>query len=731
MTQESGILPAWIRFARHALGSALAAPWVRASRCLSPAAAAVPPDFLGLCVATQEDPACDEYVLAHVKELGIRHVRLDFTYGDEGSWMERLLLRLEAEGYGVCLHLVQPRDEAARMAEPAVRDAWRSFVGRTLDRHGSRIEMVEPATTCNRRQWTGHNLHSFLEAWRIARAEASARGVTVAGPNVTDFEPVYNAGLLGIMAADGVLPDVHSDNLFVERATQPEAWDPKIIGRALAPLAGFNLVKKARVLRRIGEHYGVPKLMCTHVAWSRRRIERRLVASREKQADYVARYLCLAAATGCLDRVYWGPLIGQREGLIDDGTDAYPDLPRVACYGVVPGAVSGYSVLPAFRALRTFAGWVPGARFSADFGDGERLFILEFTTDGHRLHVVWTANGLGVPASACYDPACLRAAEAIGRDGTKLTAAPCDFSESPTYLRWPLAAEVSVKGRPAVNKALRFDHASAAPRTWTAADGWEGVAATSPDRPTDALDLLPDKLAAGPRTVLREGRNTVWQVQDPLRPGRSVVVKRFRARPPLRRLLDCGKPSRAARAWSGANELLRRGLGTPRPIAFFQRAGKGSAGESSYVCEAVEDAWTVRQAFTAFATGASQWRDMKDVEVFDPLAGFIRLMHERGVFFRDLSAGNVLARPRADGRLEFLLIDTTRLRAMEREVPFRQRLSDLKRIVHPLAWAGRRAFLSVYLSGAGRRLSSWMLLPVAVYDLKHRVKNALRRRGPP
>jgi len=114
----------------------------------------------------------------------------------------------------------------------------------------------------------------FFAAWQIAWEEARGRNLKIAGPNVTDFEPAYNAGWLGEFRHTGMLPGVHTDNLFVERATEPETFDHKIAGKRLARLFRFNLVRKAQLLQDIGAWAGVPTLMCTHVTWSLRRIDR-------------------------------------------------------------------------------------------------------------------------------------------------------------------------------------------------------------------------------------------------------------------------------------------------------------------------------------------------------------------------------------------------------------------------------------------------------------------------
>ena len=105
----------------------------------------------------------------------------------------------------------------------------------------------------------------------------------------------------------------------------------------------------------------------------------------------------------------------------------------------------------------------------------------------------------------------------------------------------------------------------------------------------------------------------------------------------------------------------------------------------------------------------------------------LQKLHTRGVFFRDLSAGNLLVRRTPAGELEFALIDTARARFYPHSLGLRLRLCDLMRICHPLFWPGRRVFVEKYLAHNGRRFSWWMKIPFWYYDGKHRVKNALKK----
>jgi len=196
----------------------------------------IPADFFGVGVATSEDPATDEYVISRLRELGITQVRLDFTYGDDQNHVARFLERLSAESFQIMLHLVQPFHEARAMETSPAQDRWKQFVTDALDRFGARVELVEIGSTVNRRRWAGYTLNGFLSAWEIAHKEIRVCDIELAGPNVTDFEPPFNIGLLSLLKSRGLLPDVHTTNLFSERCVEPERYDHKILGRRLAPL---------------------------------------------------------------------------------------------------------------------------------------------------------------------------------------------------------------------------------------------------------------------------------------------------------------------------------------------------------------------------------------------------------------------------------------------------------------------------------------------------------------
>lgn len=692
----------------------------------------IPPECFGVCVASAEDPVCDDYIVARLRDLGVRCARVDYGYGSRGSFGERLVRRLVREGFHVALHLVATRKEVEAVSRAAGANRWREFVRDTFERLGG-AEFFEIGSTVNRRRWSGFTVPLFLRAWDIAWEEAQARNLVLAGPNVTDFEPFYNIPILHALRRAGRLPAIHTNNLFVERATEPEAFDHKLLGRTLAPWLKFNTNRKAALLGAIGRWAGVERTFSMHVSWSLRRIWRVLEDAEEQQADYVTRYCCLAAVSGGLNRVYWGPLIGQREGLIDDGTTYFPEVFHVTFYGRANGRIGDYRLRPAFHAFQTVVRMLPGTTFSRKIRSGGSLEILEFQSATLTVHVVWCRNGDCAAATACYDPVTLAAAEIIDRDGTLLPSPPGLFTQRPVYLRWKKEITIHLQPAPGTLAGVRLSNSPHAEYAPVEQSNWRGLAlARWGGQGIAPAALLPGQFAplhSAAARMLRNKRNRVWLVPAPWDAGQKLVVKHFRPARGLRGWLQSFKPNKALRSWNGAHELLRRGIPTPRPVAWLEHPRRPRASESYYLCTAFAGGSSARQAFYAFNDGATEFLGIPAAELYRGVARVVAKMHQRGVFFRDLSAGNLLLRRAEDGAAEFALIDTGRAYVGTAGVSFRQRLADLMRLCHPLVRRERERFLPTYFEAAGLTFCPWMWLAFHYYDWKHRIKNSFRLLG--
>ncbi len=687
----------------------------------------VPADFSGIGVATAANPAIDTYVIQQLKALGVRQVRLDFTYGDASNHVGRFLQTLCDDGFSVMLHLVQPFEAARNMQAADAQQQWQEFVADTLARYGDRIELLEIGSTINRKRWAGYTLQTFLTAWGLAHGEARTRKIRLAGPNITDFEPPYNIGILSILKSCGQLPDIHTDNLFSERCTEPERDDHKILGHRLAPLGGFRLVKKAFVLQEIGQHFGVPQLHSPAAFWTLPRIHRLLPDGEQKQADYLARYMLLCAASGALQRAGWGPLICHREGLIDDGVEDYPQLERITHYVSVLG--SNFRIRPAFKAYQTFVAMIPGSYYEACLDDADGLEIHAFSHQDRLIHVAWTINGRVAALRDIYSAADLQAAACVSRDGEHLKQAPDFVTESPVYLCWPKGTHFEVNKHAALISDLAI-HAHIAKCHFLYREGeWRGAILASD---TDEFELLktalnPDNIEAPRRdAILRKARNAIWTIPDPRDPAKKLVIKQPVHMHLHKKLLDRFKPSKGLRSWNGACELLRRGVETARPVAYLEKSGDRSLTQNYYICEYVDADFSAREIFSAFSKGESQYQGVSEEEMYTQLAEYLLTMHGRGVFFRDLSGGNILVSKGSDGRLEFSLIDTARAHFYQRGTILPKRIADLTRICNKLHAEGRNHFMNIYMDKLGKPFSLRWQLPFNIYNAKVVIKRALK-----
>lgn len=699
---------------------------------IPPAQHRVAADFSGVGVAAAEDPAVDDFILRQLGELGIKNVRIDFSYGDENGPAARLLKKLLDSELQVLLHLVQPFDAAFKMKETEAQNSWRTFVSKVCDRYGQQVYAIEVGSTINRRRWAGYNTDGFFAAWDIAHKEIKSRGITLAGPNISDFEPFYTFSVLEQLDEFGMLPDIHTNNLFCERVTEPERYDHRILGFQWATRLKVNLVKKARLIQRIGSNNGVADFISPAAFWTLPRIERLLAEKEQKQADYLTRYMVLLAASGALKQAFWGPLLCWREGLIDDGSGRYPELERITHYQSVLGRLEDFRLRPGFYALKQFNAMIPGCQYLGPLSTSNDVEVHAFRNEQTLIHVAWTINGKACPVSALYESRDIERAQCQNRDGQRINELPQFITESPTYLSWSTDYLVDLK-TPGKHLPLEsiFAHRRQGHYYPVEHRGWRGmVIADNTAEAVNTIQLLhPDSLPeANKATTLRKARNLIWTVPGP--GGRDVVAKKPIKMHPHKRLLDKLKPSKARRSWIAAAELTRRGIPTAEPLAYFEKQGGGML-DNLFVCEKVDHDFSAREMLVAFRDGAGEFSGIQAEDAYRQLAAFLLRLHEHGVFFRDLAGGNILIKKQADGSLNFTLIDINRARFYNRSTPMKQRISDLTRICHKLHWPGREFLVEHYLQNMLKAQSfSWRLrVPFYLYDFKVNFKRRYGRRA--
>lgn len=701
-------------------------------------AVSVPSDFLGVNIAPAEDPEVCAYSLARLADLGLRQVRLDFTYASAAGPAERYLEEVLEAGFDVLLNVFPPREEARVLhQDEAAQRRFSEFVHSVFQRYQHRVAIFEIGNTPNRGKWSGFSSRSFIAAWTLAAAQAREFDICLAGPNVSDFEPLFNGAYLSLMQGTGAPAEIHTDNLFVERVVEPEARDHRVLGRLLTNLVSLNLIKKARLLAALGESRGSDQLFCSYVCWTTKRLSRRSATPHRKAADYLQRYLVLAAASGSLQRIYWGPLICNRDGLIDDQASDYPEVDQVSHYEKVRGQTADFTVTPAFYALRQMANCLPGAtcRPLLHQFDGLSVFVLE--REGQSPCVItWCRDAMTWPLSPVFSPHQLLDASFTDSDG-KLIPRPMVITEHPLFIQFSDSADLTPLDLKAVNAAANPDVVHLSNGQYQsvsrASGNWRGACMLRTNFQAKdaaaAVSLEPERVAEYEELrVMRDVRNRLWNVADPRGLCEQVTVKLNRVKG-IKHLTYRFKPSKGKRHWNNACRMWRSGVATPLPVAYYEQASKPGIRDSWYLCEFIPDAFSCREVYAAFRDGAQEFQGLNKASWFDLLSRFICNMHNKQIVHRDLSAGNLLLQRTADNVIQPQVIDIGRAwiwAGPGSRVKPRHRLQDLMRICYKLDWADRHQFIACYESHFGAKLGRHWRLPFHYYDLKQSLKKTIK-----
>ena len=707
---------------------------------LSPKASETSPRLIsnramGVGVAVPDDSSACAKVLELIRELGVEAVRLDLTYAHDLGRADELVDGLCEMNIGVLLHLIQPLSEAEKMPNSEVLDQWTRFVKESLDHFSERIEAVEIGSTINRAKWTRYNLEGFLAAWESAYKEVRARSLTLIGPNVTDFEPTYNAGILGMLKRRNALPDIHSNNLFAERAGEPENVDHKIIGRKLKHLVGYDLKKKIRLLGAIAERNGISRNWSTSAFWTLPRIKRHHTSTEEQMADYLARYFTICFSQRYFERIYWGPLISAREGLLDDGTGIIPkssELDIVAIHDHIPGSPENWRIRPAFHTFKAIKSFIGGAQYEGSRCAKEDLEIHEFSKEDQIIHIGWTRNGKLARLRDCYSSDDREAlSEVYSRSGKLHEERPDFLSQSATIFIWKGNHHPVVSGSAGAVPNLVASQSTEGYRyyDYRAAD-WQGVIRAHSREEAEILakNLGPEAISKNEEQgSLRKGRNAVWKVTDPLDSSRFLVVKKPRRLALNKKFFDRNKPSKALRSWNGTSELMRRSISTPKTVAYFESTDPTDMMNNWFICDHIAGERTTKNFFGRYSAGDSEVEGLSFDDFSDQLVEFLLLLHDRGCHFRDLSVGNLLVNGCEENVLQFSLIDTARMRCHRKALPIKQRVSDLKRRILKLAPPLQEIFMNKYMKRLKKKYTSAQRLSLKLYALKTDVKRMKRR----
>lgn len=164
----------------------------------------------------------------------------------------------------------------------------------------------------------------------------------------------------------------------------------------------------------------------------------------------------------------------------------------------------------------------------------------------------------------------------------------------------------------------------------------------------DFISALPAAFADGQGEIIYDQRNQIRRFTDR---GQVFVVKRYKPVNAVQRVVyTFFRKTKAARAYLFAQEFRRRGIDTPREVAYIE-TGSGRLFSTGYFVS-LEAPGTETHLLL---------REVKDFshELADAVARQILTMHSRGVLHGDLNLSNFLCTEH-DGQYRFTMIDINR-----------------------------------------------------------------------
>lgn len=230
------------------------------------------------------------------------------------------------------------------------------------------------------------------------------------------------------------------------------------------------------------------------------------------------------------------------------------------------------------------------------------------------------------------------------------------------------------------------------------------------------------------------GRNYLYRtcLEAPSGPV-DVVVKQFRNQGFKARLLRRWRDSKAERSFRAARAFQQAGLPTAEAVMLVEATRPD--GPSFVITRHLDGVIEARYLLRAARSGRER-ADFPEIDFesfLDDLGRTLRRMHDRGLFHRDLSIGNVLLKtgpaPRDGGRGHLYIIDLNRARFPGR-VSLSQRIRDLCRL--SLRREHQTLLLTAYWGGP---VSRWKSLLYRLYhhgflfriESKKKIRSLTRR----
>ncbi|MGB1211157.1 MAG: lipopolysaccharide kinase InaA family protein [Lacinutrix venerupis] len=168
---------------------------------------------------------------------------------------------------------------------------------------------------------------------------------------------------------------------------------------------------------------------------------------------------------------------------------------------------------------------------------------------------------------------------------------------------------------------------------------------------TKALDSLIENYKTQGEAFGNQDRNSLrlFKLED-----KTLNVKSFKKPNLVNKVVyKFFRKSKAQRSFEYANKLKALSVGTPDPVAFYEKKDGLFFGESYYISEQLNDDITYRELTTDFTIPNYE-------AILRAFTKFTFNLHEKGINFLDHSPGNTLIKFN-NGNYKFYLVDLNRM----------------------------------------------------------------------
>jgi len=136
------------------------------------------------------------------------------------------------------------------------------------------------------------------------------------------------------------------------------------------------------------------------------------------------------------------------------------------------------------------------------------------------------------------------------------------------------------------------------------------------------------------------------------------------------------RKSKAERSFINASLLISKNIGTPKPIAFYEKFSGLLLKESYYFSEHLLPDYVFKDIFYPNKKNISEL----DIEIIlRGVARFTFNLHENGIEFLDHSPGNTLIKKNINGNFDYFLVDLNRM-VFHKKMTFDIRMKNLCRL---------------------------------------------------